>query len=46
MRMIFVAVILLLAGCASGKNDIRYTSASDPIWPVNPSKWAGPSVQR
>lgn len=38
-----ITLLLLLAGCSSGKNDLAFTRASDPVWAVNPNQWPGPA---
>jgi len=38
----FMVLLLLLAGCASDKNALPFTRASDPVWAVNPGQWLGP----
>ena len=43
MRRRFMVLLLLLAGCSSGKNDLAFTRASDPVWAVNPDQWPGPA---
>ena len=43
MHRIFIALLLALPGCADNKNDLAFTRTSDPIWPVNPSQWLGPT---
>ena len=43
MRRLFMVLLILLAGCAGGTNDLAFTRASDPVWAVNPGQWAGPT---
>ena len=41
MRLIAVLALLVLASCSAGKTlPLAHTSPSDPIWPINPDKWA------
>jgi hypothetical protein len=46
MRHPVMVLLLLLAGCSSGKNDLAFTRASDPVWAVNPDQWPGPAQVR
>ena len=43
MRRRFMVLLLLLSGCAGGKNDLAFTRVSDPVWAVNPGQWLGPT---
>lgn len=42
MRLLLVALVLALAGCASPSHPLSYVSAGDPIWELNPGKWNPP----
>lgn len=39
MRTILLLVTLALAACAHHGRDLPLTSSSDPVWPLNISKW-------
>jgi hypothetical protein len=43
MHRLFMVLLVLLSGCAGGKNDLTFTRASDPVWAVNPGQWLGPA---
>ena len=41
MRLIAALALLALSCCSAGKTlPLAHTSPSDPIWPINPDKWA------
>ena len=41
MRYLLILLLLTLATCGNVHHELPKTSASDPVWPLNPDKWAG-----
>jgi hypothetical protein len=43
MRSLWLILLLCLTACGNVHHELPQTRASDPIWPLNPGKWAANS---
>jgi hypothetical protein len=43
MQALWLILLLALTACGNVHHGLAQTSASDPIWPLNPGKWAANS---
>ena len=39
MRPLWLFLFLALTACGNVHHELPQTSASDPVWPLNPEKW-------
>jgi hypothetical protein len=43
MRSLWLILLVALTACGNVHHELPQTNASDPIWPLNPGKWAANS---
>lgn len=43
MRSLWLILLFALTACGNADHALPQTSTNDPIWPLNPGKWAAKS---
>jgi hypothetical protein len=38
--IVLVAGLFVLSACGNVHHELAHTSKSDPVWPLNPARWA------